>query len=111
MDLITIVRRSRDEESPRKRQRLNTENSPWEKYKPLNPVLVLLLFFPLYYLFIHFYHVFSETDIGVTACAVSPQNIIAFACYGNLKHNMSTPTDQNMTVIVCDSNTPWDTHM
>ncbi|XP_057376499.1 mediator of RNA polymerase II transcription subunit 16-like [Daphnia carinata] len=83
MDLITVVRRSHDEESPRKRQRLNTENSPWE----------------------------NESDIGVTACAVSPQNIIAFACYGNLKPNMSKPTDQNMTVVVCDTNTPWDTHI
>ncbi|XP_046633144.1 mediator of RNA polymerase II transcription subunit 16-like [Daphnia pulicaria] len=83
MDLISVVRRSHYEESPRKRQRLNTGNSPWE----------------------------NESDIGVTACAVSPQNVIAFACYGTLKSSTAGPSDQNMNVVVCDANTPWDTHI
>jgi hypothetical protein len=53
----------------------------------------------------------SESDIGVTACAVSPQNVIAFACYGTLKSSTAGPSDQSMNVVVCDANTLWDTHM
>jgi len=42
---------------------------------------------------------------------VSPQNVIAFACYGTLKSSTAGPSDQSMNVVVCDANTLWDTHM
>lgn len=56
----------------------------------------------------------SDNEIGITACAVSPQNLIAFASYGKLRHGGATgqQVNKNLNVIyVCDANTPWDTHM
>jgi len=84
MDLLSIVSlRASSEDVPRKKQRLNTAD-----------------YLPQY-----------ENDVGVTSCAVSPQNIIAFASFGKLKQNSTVPGRIVNIVYVCDVNTPWDTHI
>jgi len=84
MDLLSVVRfRSSSEETPKKKRRLNVAD-----------------YLPQY-----------ANDGGVTSCAVSPQNIIAFASFRKLKQNSTAPGRIVNTVYVCDVNTPWDAHI